>query len=78
MNIQQVPPPPKETYYQVTLTKDQLICLGILSFKYETTRDLGGTHRFHALLPPEIRKDIENWRQIYPVAPDFPQGIWDK
>ena len=76
MKIEKVPPPPPANppvYYTLTLDEEQLTCLGVLSYRHETTEDGLGRHRFHALLPRRVQDKI-----YLHSSSSFPSGIWDR
>lgn len=57
MKITVKPPTPPEPAYVLELTKDQLVALGVLSWRHEIRRQAGRT--FLDNLPPEVREWVE-------------------
>lgn len=56
MKITEIPPTPPEPKYNLELTREQLVALGILSYRHETQKT-SSLISFYRSLPEDIRNE---------------------
>lgn len=62
-----VPPPPVE--YELVLTEDEIIGLGLLSYCREATGYVGDSGAIYDALPPDIRRKVVQRREAMGKCP---------
>lgn len=85
MKITTRPPQPPEPTYVLELTKDQLVALGMLSFRHEVRSKGDGSATFYDLLPQDVHNAVRaSVEDVTRVSKSHIAGVtllttdWDK